>query len=347
MRQNYKEAEEYFNNALKATDYLGETSLSVKATIMCKLGYILYKQKGFLRAHGLFSDGENLARRVRLQLAGGVQTHTLLLYECVLLLKAALIEGCDEEFSSKCEGFAIWCYDQLKKQHCKPPTLTTINHSALDESADKTDDEECSESDESSTSDLGAESAGGFSILRNLSRRFSKNVQEEKEDSEEDEDEMEQDEANPSHALNNRAKSVRFSTIKDSTSADTSIPTTSQDYCDQEKAPTEDTIPAREPTFEERLVPIADEHSATRYRQAVECPWMIKLLRALGVKPSSDPVALPSDDVKFICKKALEYLLALTADCQTKYELEFEGVLVEEMNTNFISLKKLINDALQ
>ena len=58
--ENYKEADEYFNKALNVSD---ETSPDLQATIMCKLGYILYKQKDYHRAHTFFSDGKNLACR--------------------------------------------------------------------------------------------------------------------------------------------------------------------------------------------------------------------------------------------------------------------------------------------
>ena len=58
--KNYQESEKYFNEALMATESLGETSLDIKAIIMCKLAYILYRQKHYLRAHEFFSDGKYL-----------------------------------------------------------------------------------------------------------------------------------------------------------------------------------------------------------------------------------------------------------------------------------------------
>ena len=66
--RNYKESEasKYFNKALKVSESLDETSrlsLELKATITCNLASVLYKQKYYLRAHALFSDGKNLACR--------------------------------------------------------------------------------------------------------------------------------------------------------------------------------------------------------------------------------------------------------------------------------------------
>ena len=158
-------------------------------------------------------------------------------------------------------------------------------------------------------------------------------------------DGMEEDTEKDIHLLKKTVRTVRFSTIKDNNNRDTSISTRMTD--DWKETPNGNTIPAREPMFEEmNLIPIVDEHSAARYSSEV-CPWNVKLLIALGVKPSSCNVTSLSEDREILCKKAMGYLLELTEDCQTKYELEFEGVLVEEMNTIFISLKKLIDATLQ
>ena len=56
--QSYKESEQYFHEAAES---LGESSSGLKGTIMVKLAYILYRQKHYLRAHEIYSDGKNFA----------------------------------------------------------------------------------------------------------------------------------------------------------------------------------------------------------------------------------------------------------------------------------------------
>jgi tetratricopeptide (TPR) repeat protein len=62
--QEYKDSEKYFNEALVVAESLDESSSSLKATIMCKLAYLFYRRRHYLRAHSLFSYGKVLPCRV-------------------------------------------------------------------------------------------------------------------------------------------------------------------------------------------------------------------------------------------------------------------------------------------
>ena len=55
---NYEESETHFNEALKELKSSGDKSVDVEATILCKYAYILYKQKLYLRAHDLYTEGK-------------------------------------------------------------------------------------------------------------------------------------------------------------------------------------------------------------------------------------------------------------------------------------------------
>ena len=58
--QNYEESEKYLNEALSVANKLGEASVGLRETIMCKLACILYERKCYFLAHKLFSDGKNI-----------------------------------------------------------------------------------------------------------------------------------------------------------------------------------------------------------------------------------------------------------------------------------------------
>ena len=117
------------------------------------------------------------------------------------------------------------------------------------------------------------------------------------------------------------------------------------------KACSEDAISAQKQQvkFEGKLISIPDEHSATRYSTSV-CPWNVKMLNALGeigVKSLNDKsCAFSPKDKKLVCNRALEYLLKQTEECRAKYALEFEGLLAEELNPRFMTLKSLVDNEL-
>ena len=55
----YEKAEKNLDEALIVSKSLDETFSDLKATIMCNLGYILYRRERYIRAHDLFSEGKN------------------------------------------------------------------------------------------------------------------------------------------------------------------------------------------------------------------------------------------------------------------------------------------------
>ena len=57
--EHYEESESFCRKALIIAHSLGQTSHHLKATIMCKLGYLFYRKKDYPRAHSLFSDGKS------------------------------------------------------------------------------------------------------------------------------------------------------------------------------------------------------------------------------------------------------------------------------------------------
>ena len=302
----------------------------------------------------------------------------LFLFYFTLTFKAALRgsrgKELDDDFSTRCKGYAKMCH-QLVKQNRKPiGTNTASGLTFHGNDGEKIEDEDDSEADleddelplpkenqpesltKINTAVLVTSALSRFFKLAKASKEKEESWKESEEESEEEsEDESEdepeeeseedsnesrQDESNPKRLSNHYLSFESGLGMKDVEYAERVV---NRDTVPEQ----EHEVPAQEPKFEGRLIlPITDEANATRYSSAV-CPWNAKLLRALGVKPSSCNVTSLSEDREILCKKAMGYLLELTEDCQTKYELEFEGVLVEEMNTIFISLKKLIDAALQ
>lgn len=55
---NYEESEVNFDRALSVAESAGDRASEVKATIMSKFGYILYKRRQYLHAYKLFSNGK-------------------------------------------------------------------------------------------------------------------------------------------------------------------------------------------------------------------------------------------------------------------------------------------------
>ena len=103
-------------------------------------------------------------------------------------------------------------------------------------------------------------------------------------------------------------------------------------------------VAAKKPKFEASLISIlTNEHNSSRYSSAI-CPSNAKMLRALGVKRNLMP--LPSDSRKILCKRALDYLLEQAEDCRAKYALYFEGLLIGELNSNFMTLKLSLDSEL-
>ena len=104
---------------------------------------------------------------------------------------------------------------------------------------------------------------------------------------------------------------------------------------------------AKAPEFESELIAITYEDNATRYSDAV-CPWGLKMLTALGVKPSDcDSIALSSKDRKILCDKALEHLLIQTKDCTAKYVTQFEDLIAQTLNSKFEIVKLSLENVLK
>ena len=69
------------------------------------------------------------------------------------------------------------------------------------------------------------------------------------------------------------------------------------------------------------------------------------MLAVLGVEPASfDSIASSLEDRNLLCDTALDHLLDRTKDLQAKYELEFEGLLVDELNPKFTTTKSLLEN---
>ena len=103
-------------------------------------------------------------------------------------------------------------------------------------------------------------------------------------------------------------------------------------------------VPARKPKFEGKLIPILNDYDAIRYSSAVYS-WATKMLAVLGVEPAScDSIASSLEDRNLLCDTALDHLLDRTKDLQAKYELEFEGLLVDELNPKFTTTKSLLEN---
>jgi len=120
-----------------------------------------------------------------------------------------------------------------------------------------------------------------------------------------------------------------------------------------EKADTTDTIPAQKsgvtaqkPRFERRLIPVVTAvFSATGQSDAVY-PRNTKMAVALGVEPFDRELSAPTlEGTSTLCNSALKYLLKQTSELRAKYALEFEGLLVKQMNSRFKTVKSLLRTA--
>jgi len=90
MMHNYEECEKNFYKALIESESLVETSPEIRATIMCKLAYILYKHKNYHEAYSLFTDAALTGKSER---------------------------NSDKEFSIKCDSYAETCRLKLIRQN--------------------------------------------------------------------------------------------------------------------------------------------------------------------------------------------------------------------------------------
>lgn len=114
-----------------------------------------------------------------------------------------------------------------------------------------------------------------------------------------------------------------------------------------EELPTQKVVNSRKPQLQTSLIPMSDGHHATRYSDALYSSNQ-KMLTALGVNITShDTVALPSEDTKILCDKALVYLLKKTEDCRAEYAVEFEGLLADKLNIKFLAMKSLVDNKLK
>merc|ERR1712238_109762 len=149
----------------------------------------------------------------------------------------------------------------------------------------------------------------------------------------------------------NEKKESKEGMYSSSTSEDDNIRDLNNNIVEEIKEVTTDSaqkqkVTARKPEFERGLITITDEQITTRYSDAIYS-WNVKMLTALGVEISNcDSAAFATGDKALLCNRALEHLLKQTEDCQTKYLLELEGLLVEESNYNFVILKTLVDNAL-
>jgi len=289
--QDYEEAEKTLDEALIVSESLDKKSSGVKATIMCKLAYMLYRRKQYLRAHDLFSDAVSIGD-----------------------------EKCNDESSIKREGYAVACFLKLADKDNELPSSkdeNTAGPSSKDEN----------------TEGLGGGFDGGIAILKGLSRFL----------------------VAAKRPINKEEKSTKYtddhsaSVDNNTTDTNNSIDLSMEEDDHLEKVSTAGTPPAqtrraiaRKPEFEGGLIPVTNDHSTTRYSDVVY-PWNVKMLTALGVKSSTcDSIAFSSGDRKVLCNKALEYLLKQTEDCRAKFSSELEGLLVEELNVKFMTMKSLL-----
>ena len=67
------------------------------------------------------------------------------------------------------------------------------------------------------------------------------------------------------------------------------------------------------------------------------------MLSGLGIEIAHREInALPSEDTKFLCKEASEYLLKRTEDCRAEYALTFAGMLSEKLNSKFKAMESFL-----
>merc|ERR1711862_607196 len=100
-------------------------------------------------------------------------------------------------------------------------------------------------------------------------------------------------------------------------------------------------VTAQKPRFEGRLIPITAVLNATGHNDSIY-PWKLKMIVALGMDNSDcDLSALPSNDSKSLCSRALEHLLKQSSEFRAKHALEFEELLVKSLNFKFDTIKSL------
>merc|ERR1712085_82436 len=307
----------------------------IKATIMCKLAYILHKRMNYLHAQQLFSEAASIG-------CSGEDLHG--------------------DFIIKCKGYAEMCHLQLTDQICKPTAIITTNDPTVDGVGDNetpaSEDEILTLSEEHKVASTG-EFKGGSYIMKGISRFImaARAPQNEEEDTTEDKDDWRHNESNSSCPSESASHVTNDSTCMNSNNTDAkdNIRAGIEEMASEETIPVhldyalaggegKQSVTARKPKFEGRLIPISDEHAATRYSSVVY-PWSAKMLTALGVEPSNcDSIVFPSEGKKkILCNRALEYLLKQTEDSRAKYALEFEGLLVEQLNYKFMTMKSLLD----
>ena len=229
------------------------------------------------------------------------------------------------QFSLTCKSYANFCSMKLTDQYKKPLATATTSYSSSDN--------------------------------KDLSHTTNAAVSPQKEEVERNKNRSGQDD-NLVFPHNDNDNAVVIDTGMNNSSTivntDNSVGKGDRDF-PTKVAATEDVTPlqkpdesiAQKPKFDCRLIPIMDDHNAIRYSDAVY-PWHVRMLTALGVKPSCcDAFRLGIDDRKSLCNIALEYLLEQTEDCQNKYALKFEEFLVEKIDIKFTTMRSLLDNELQ
>ena len=220
----------------------------------------------------------------------------------------------DQDFSVKCEGYAITCYVQLKNQYYKSiattPTSDTIcdgsGDDKLSSSTQENHEEENSREDsedierklpqQECTSLLGRFGAY-LCVLKEASRLVKAVRFPEKEEGEEEEDVeaqtgLGQDEPNQNQISTSNSRSDAH---MDSNSMDAPVNScVGVRKVHHSEIAHEEEVKAQKPMFGKKLIPLTDEHSSAVY------PWSV----------------------------------------------EFEGLLLEELNSRFVTLKSLLDTEL-
>mmetsp|Transcript_37293 Transcript_37293/g.79513 ORF Transcript_37293/g.79513 Transcript_37293/m.79513 type:complete len:529 (-) Transcript_37293:250-1836(-) len=107
-------------------------------------------------------------------------------------------------------------------------------------------------------------------------------------------------------------------------------------------APPVEQISNQTPPMGAILLPLTEYHFAHQHRDAVYSRKRI-ILVALGVKPADcDSIETSSEETKVLCDRALEYLLKQTEGSRTAYAADFDGLVVEKLNSKFVTMKSLL-----
>ena len=277
-------------------------------------------------------------------------------------------EHVDSDLSMKWKSYAEMCRVQLSDQNSKQNFTSNTSNSTVGElgrsktavspqTTVKEDDYEAfadvlqlnpsdpTSSDEEHKATSTGGSKGGLYIMKGLSHFIRAAKASKNKDVSEDSSQNQPPERTLSAADDSKDMD------SNNTNTNNNVGAAIEDDDQLEKSTLEDTITvqkqsvtAKNPKFEGRLIPLTDERNKTRYSNIVY-PWRAKMLTALGVEPSKH-ASTSSEDRKILCNSALEYLLKQTEDCRAKYASEFEGLIVTQLNCKFKAMKLLLDSEL-